>query len=341
MLFGVVIGAAAGFLLTAAPTWSGRPALSGGRLAALFGLWLAGRVAMAAAGRLPTSAVAAVDAAFLPALAASLAWTLRGSANRRNHGIVAVVFGLAVANGLVHAAALGIVETPVDLAGRALRLSVHGMVVLLLVIGGRITPAFTANALRRAGSPRQVRSRVALDRLAVAAAVGFLIADALAPRGPVGGALALVAGLAAAGRMAGWQTVATLRDPLLWSLHAGLAWVAVGLLGVGAADLGAPIPPSAGLHALTSGAMGTTILAVATRVPLGHTGRPLVLPRGVVACYALAHAGALVRVGGALVPGSARVLLPMAGVLWAGSFALFAMRYAPILLAPRVDGRPG
>jgi uncharacterized protein involved in response to NO len=118
--------------------------------------------------------------------------------------------------------------------------------------------------------------------------------------------------------------------------------VAVGLLLVAAGDLGAGVPAAAGLHALTAGAMGATILAVMTRVGLGHTGRPLVLPSGAVACYALVHLGALARVAAPWLAAPAqRGLLLAGGLAWAAAFALFALRYAPILTAPRPDGRPG
>jgi uncharacterized protein involved in response to NO len=88
--------------------------------------------------------------------------------------------------------------------------------------------------------------------------------------------------------------------------------------------------------------MGSMILAVMTRVSLGHTGRPLVLPGGAWASYALVHAGALVRVCAALAAGETqRELLIASGLLWASAFALFAVLYAPILLGPRVDGKEG
>jgi uncharacterized protein involved in response to NO len=142
--------------------------------------------------------------------------------------------------------------------------------------------------------------------------------------------------------MAGWQTLRTWRDPLVWSLHAGMAWVPLGFALVAAGDFGAAIPATAGLHCLTAGAMGTMILAVVTRVSLGHTGRMLVLPPGAAGSYVLAHAGALLRVTAALVPGPAGgMLLVIAGILWAGAFALFALLYARILLSPRFDGKPG
>ncbi|MBL8655735.1 MAG: NnrS family protein [Altererythrobacter sp.] len=48
MLFGFVGAIVAGFLLTAIPNWTGRPPIAGGPLAALFALWLAGRLVLLA-----------------------------------------------------------------------------------------------------------------------------------------------------------------------------------------------------------------------------------------------------------------------------------------------------
>jgi uncharacterized protein involved in response to NO len=142
--------------------------------------------------------------------------------------------------------------------------------------------------------------------------------------------------------MAGWQTRDTLREPLLWSLHLGLAWVPVGLAALAAADLAGALPWSVGLHALTTGAIGTMILAVMTRVALGHTGRHLAAPPAATLAYALVSAAALARTLGALVwPSATLRVLSVSGALWVAAFALFALAYAPILLGPRVDGHPG
>jgi uncharacterized protein involved in response to NO len=319
------------------PVWTSTPAVSGRPLAALLGLWLMGRVAMTGANVLPRELVAALDLAFLPALAWVLARALLPARQPRNQGFLVVLAALFLCNAATHAEALGIALD----ASRALRAAADLVVVLIVVIGGRITPAFTRNALLRMGVEAQVRARPWLDRAAIAGVVGMALADVAAPRTRVSGALALLAALAVAGRMAGWQTRRTLGDPLLWSLHAGLAWVAVGLALVAASDLAGALPPAAGLHALSAGAMGAMLLAVMTRVPLGHTGRPLVLPRGAVACYALVHLGALLRVLAAAFPAAPPALLAAAGFAWAGAFALYAALYAPILCAPRVDGMPG
>lgn len=339
MMFGFVAAAIAGFLLTASPVWVAGPALTGRPLAALVALWVLGRAALAAAGVLPAWPVAALDVAFLPAVAIAVVRTLWGSRQYRNYAVVGIVVALAAANVAMHAEALGGVS---GVAGRALRFAVDGVVVLIVVVGGRITPAFTQNALRRRGLERTVRSWPWLNALAIGASGALAFVGLLVGRTPVTGLLAAIAALAVAARLSGWQTWQTRSDPLLWSLHLGSAWVVVGLLLVGASDLGAAVPPAAGLHALTAGAMGATILAVMTRVGLGHTGRPLELPRGVAGCYVLAHGAAAARVAAPFVPGEGqRALLLVSGLAWAAAFGFFALRYWPILTTPRPDGRPG
>jgi uncharacterized protein involved in response to NO len=339
MLFGFVAAAIAGFLLTSVPVWTGRTPVTGLRLAALAALWIAGRAAMAAAGRLPLLAVALADASFLGALALAVALPIARSGQRRNYGFAVVVAALALANGLVHLDALGLAPGG---ATRGVTVGVDLVTLLVVLVGGRITPAFTANALRRAGVDTEVRSSPGADRLAFGALAVMAAVDAVWPRGVASGALAAVAAAASAWRMRGWRSARALGDPLVWSLHLGQAWVVVGLACVGASGLGLPLPWTTGVHALTAGAFGSMILAVMTRVALGHTGRPLVVPRGIAWAYGLASAGAALRVVGPLV-GAAWALpaLVASGLLWALAFALYLVRYARILVSPRVDGTPG
>src|SRR5690606_25540119 len=134
MVFGFASAAIAGFLLTASPVWTGVTPVTGARLAALAGLWLAGRLAMLGAGTLPLGLVAAVDLAFLPALGVALVPALLGP-GRRRHGVFLVVLAaLALANALAHARALGL--GVVD-ARPVLRATVELVALLVVVIGGR------------------------------------------------------------------------------------------------------------------------------------------------------------------------------------------------------------
>ncbi len=339
MVFGFVAAAASGFLLTAAPTWTGSQPPSGAPLAGLALLWLAGRIAMALAGALPLALVAVIDVAFLPALAFVIARPILASRQTRNYGFPAVLSALAFANLGAHLDALGLAP---GFAGGFLHTGVDLAIVLIVLVGGRITPSFTANAFRRDGIAAVVRTRPWLERIAIGSVVAVALANLLVPRTAASGVVALIASLAVAARMSGWQTRHTLRDPLLWSLHLGYAWVTIGLAAVALADLTGLIPWSVGLHAETTGAIGTMVLAVMTRVALGHTGRPLVAPRAATIAYLLVSAAALVRTAGALVfPDPYLRVIALAALLWAAAYVLFLAHYAPILVRPRADGQPG
>ena len=68
MLFGLVGAAVAGFLLTAIPNWTGRLPIAGKPLLALFGLWLAARVAVLFSGIIGLTTAAALDVGFFAIL---------------------------------------------------------------------------------------------------------------------------------------------------------------------------------------------------------------------------------------------------------------------------------
>jgi uncharacterized protein involved in response to NO len=96
------------------------------------------------------------------------------------------------------------------------------------------------------------------------------------------------------------------------------------------------------IHILTVGAFTTMILAVMTRAALGHTGRPLVAPKPIGAAYLLVSLAMVIRVlGPAFLPLQYNLLIALAGSLWIAAFAIFVWIYAPILILPRYDGKPG
>jgi uncharacterized protein involved in response to NO len=322
------------------PNWTGRARLGRGALAALVALWCAGRIAQwPALAELAGAAGAALDLAFLPALALAVAAPIVRARDRRNYGVPGILLVLATIHALQHAGstarwadALGVIAPT---AG------VHAIVLLVIVIGGRVTPAFTRNALRGTASVRDADAR---DLAAIASAALALAAAALASAPPmlVGAACSLAALLNAA-RMRGWESRAALRDPLLWILHAGYAWVIAGLaLTAAAAFAPGRVAPSAALHAFSAGAIGTYILGMTSRVALGHTGRALALPRAMCVAYAAVLAAGMARVAiPLLAPAAMALAWEIAGAAWCLAFAIYAVVYFPILTAPRPDGLPG
>ena len=94
------------------------------------------------------------------------------------------------------------------------------------------------------------------------------------------------------------------------------------------------LPQTAGVHALTSGAIATMILAIAGRAALGHTGRVLESHPMLTAAYVLITVAAICRVAAAIGPG-ARALLGVSALAWFLGFVCFAWRYVPILTQPK------
>ena len=327
MLFGYVAAAIAGFLLTAIPNWTGTRPTGGPWLLVLAALWLGARIGLWS-GEPPLWAVAA-DIAFLPAAALVASRPLWSGGRARQWLPVAVVVTLGLANALWHLAPW--VNAPM-LPTRALTFATLLIAALIAVIGGRVIPAFTRNHLRRTASAIEPRSHAWCDRLAIGVSIAVALAELAAP-GWVA-ALAVLAGLVHAFRLLGWRGLHTWRDPLLFVLHLGYAWLALGYLLLGLGLLLPSWSDTAALHGLLTGAIGTLTLAIMTRATLGHTGRALRAGAVMTSAFAAIQGAALARLLGPVAgPDAWRV----AAALWSIAFLLFLLRCGPMVLRPRVD----
>lgn len=332
MLFGFVGAIIAGFLLTAIPNWTGRLPIAGIPLAALFGLWLAGRLAMLFSEALGPAVAAIIDVGFYLLLAA-IAGREVIEAKNRNVPIVGVVLVLGIANGLDHLAAAGFSIDP----ALPWQLAVALVTLLISLIGGRIVPSFTRNWLSKQGVRQGLPGQPGrFDMITIGLTALALFAWIAAPAGWLPGGLLAIAAAAQAARLARWKGWKTVRDPLVLILHVGYAWVPIGLALLAAFQLGATLPQSAAVHALTAGAMGTMILAVMTRATLGHTGRELRAGPTTSVIYLFVTVGAALRVAAPLSSVDYRVGMEVAGLCWLGAFVLFIFNYGPILFAPRL-----
>ena len=323
MVFGFGLAAVAGFLLTAIPNWSGRLPARGAPLAALALLWLAGRVAVLAAGAIGAAAAALVDLAFPAALTGVVARELVAGRNWRNLPMLAALALLFSGSAMVHLHALDIAY----LAPEGIRLGIATLCMLIALVGGRLVPSFTRNWLAKAHRALP-GPEGALDRMA-------LLITLLALASWVLGAtfsswLLLAAGIALAARLSRWRGHATLREPLLFVLHLGYGWLALGLI-----LLGLDPRSTAALHALAVGAIGTMTLAVMTRTSLGHTGRARVADRPTVAIYCLVTLAALLRIAGAFAGAQAVLVTSLAGLAWSAAFATFVLHYGSLLIGAR------
>lgn len=333
MLFGYAVAVITGFLLTAVRNWTGVDTLRGAPLAALAALWLAGRLLPWLPG-VPGVVIAAVDFAFLPLLAVALLGPLRAASNRMNLVLLPLLGGMAVANALIHAGALGWTTLP---ATTGTRLMIDLILGLIMLVGGRVMPFFTetgiAGARPRVRRPAEIAGVVLLLLLIMLhlAGIGGLLLAAVAT------AMSLVQAL----RLAGWYQRGVFSVPLLAVLYSGYGWLVAGFMLHALAAVGA-FPESPAIHAFTVGAIGVLTLGMMARVALGHTGRPLRSSLAINIAFVLLNGAALVRVLlVAVIPSWHSQWLYLSGFLWLAAFALFSAVYVPILLRPRTDGQPG
>jgi uncharacterized protein involved in response to NO len=338
MVYGFAAAGLAGFLLTAVPSWTGAPASRGMPLVILAALWLAGRVATTLPGVFSPPVTALLDLAFVPALASLVVGPLLTAGKARNLLLLVPLTLFWTGDCLMQAEFLGLGE---ETAGIGARLGIDVMLLMITIIGGRIVPSFTENALRAAGSAIEPRQFAWLDRGSIASIALLLICEAVTGMSRLTGAVALVASILNGLRLAGWRGERTLNSPILWVLHLGYAWLVLGLVLKAIAALTDALPEPAALHALTVGAMATMLLAVMSRAGLGHTGRALRAHPATVVSYVLVSIAALLRLAAALLPELYAELLIASGTAWTLASLLFLCVYFPILMTARPDGRPG
>lgn len=336
MIFGFAPAVIAGFLLTAVRNWTGLPTSTGTALAGLFLLWIAGRV-LILTGPLPMAAV--VDLVFLPAIGVAIAIPIWQSRNRRNFKVLVIIGALTIANLTFHLANMNVLpNVPVT---AAFNLALDIIALLIAIMGGRVIPAFTKNALPNVNVRHDSRIEfVAIGSLIVIAIAGVLHPLWTMPKG-IWVAILAAGAVSHAIRLAGWAPHRTISQPLLLMLPVAYAWLPLSLALRMLAELGF-VPTAAAVHALTIGAISSLMLAMMARSALGHTGRPLVAGAAEISAFSLLQLAAVMRVFSGSIPAEFyRSAVIWAGSVWTVAFMIFLVTYWPILTRRRVDGRPG
>ena len=326
MLFGFAGGAIGGFLLTAVANWTGRTPVSGGLLAGLVVAWLSARVAAFIGGLLPFEASITLTAAFPILLTATVGREIFLARNRNNYKIVLIVLALSGAAAVYHLDAWRSV---------GLRAGLMVILILLAVVGGRIIPAFTRNWLAARDRARLPAPYGIVDSVAVTGLVVLAPVWAFIPNAPMTGWITLVCGVLQILRLSRWCSLQTGAESLLWILHVGYAWLGLGLVLLGISLLFG-YPPTAGVHALGLGAIGSLVIGMAMRATLGHTGRALTADRLSTFAFVLVSVAAAVRLGAVYLPGST-ALLAASAAAWMIAFTIFVVRCGPMQMRPRVS----
>lgn len=336
LLFGMIAAVIAGFLLTAIPNWTGRLPVAGWPLVGLFALWIEGRIAVAISALVGLAPALCAALLFPVAVIAFAAREIIAAGNMRNL-VVVVSIGVFTTGQAVFALELMIDGYPVF----GQRIAIGAAVMLLMLIGGRITPSFTTNWLKKDDAARLPATFGRFDKLALVVGAAGLITWVAEPivDGLWTGILLLVAAAIHLVRQIRWRPLATLREPLLTVLHVGYLFIPAGFAigGIGGLSGQSQVAHGA-VHAWTIGAIGLMILAVMTRASRGHTGRRLTAPPSTQALYVALAAAAILRVVASLQPDLMAPLLALSAGLWVMAFGGFAILYGPMLLSARKAG---
>jgi hypothetical protein len=176
MVYGFAAAGLAGFMLTAVPNWTGAPPLRGAPLAGLALLWLVGRLAMTLPAVFPPQVGAGIDLAFIPALVLGIIGPLVAARKAHNLMLLIPLAVFWIGDWMMQAQFTGIGE---GTAGTGSRIGIDVMLLMITVIGGRIIPTFTTNALHASGSSVGAISVPLVDRSAIAAVALLIIVEAV------------------------------------------------------------------------------------------------------------------------------------------------------------------
>ena len=331
MMFGFVGAAIAGFLLTAVPNWTGRPALKGFNLASLFGLWILGRVTIYYSEFAGAYFAAIADLPLFFILCLYIFREISSQGNKRNLPIVILVFLFGCANALMHAELLWDVET----AQYGYRLSVLLVAALIMLIGGRIIPNFTANWLKQTGSDKLPMLMNKYDLFTILWTLFTLLSWVFMPENKLTGYLFIGAAILNAIRLSRWQLLAIVKNPILLILQIAYGWLVIGLLLFGVLIIGDIDQMDMPVHAITVGAFTSMILAVMTRASLGHTGRKIAASKLTVSVYICINISVIARLLASFYYVYDRGFLYISATAWMLAFGLFIIQYAPYFFIGR------
>lgn len=321
----------AGFLFTAGPKWLRQAPVAASSLRwpvlAYAGGWLLflcgamSGLALAAAGMsLSLFAWGLLTLRFMRLLG-------RSKADDKQHAAW-VAAACAAGCGVLALALLGLLLHRQPL----LRAALHGglwcfVTLVFVVVSHRIVPFYGAAALP---GLLQTQGCIVVVQGALSAA------ELLWPAWPAAArwaqaAFELAVALLLLGLAVRWARVQSLRVRLIAMLHLGFVWLGVAfalaalshaLMAITQGALSLGLAP---LHALTMGFLGSTMLAMVTRMSCALERRTVAADTFAWRLFWLLQGAVLLRLGAALLPGPG--LLPMAALAWAGCMTAWALRY--------------
>ncbi|MCK6262499.1 NnrS family protein [Vibrio sp. ZSDE26] len=332
MLFGFAMAIVVGFVLTAVQNWTGINGTKHHRLAVLVLLWLLPRVLFWTPA--PLWLVSSIEALFLAFSAFEIATRVVKAKGWKNLFFVPLFVLAIVANFASYATIKGMPPFPSSAVWQAM---LWWFAILLSVMGGRVIPFFTA----RRFNFEKAQPLVWLDWMANLPLVFlFILSFFPVTFAQLGQPLMLFCGLAQLARFIRWKPWLTLSEPLVWSLHAAYLCLPLSLILRGV--LQNPFANHNLIHLFAIGALSGLILAMISRVTMGHTGRAIYKgPNMSIAFIALVLAALIRGIGVTFFPAHLFTIVNISGGLWILAFVMYIAYFGKMLVTARVDGHPG
>lgn len=330
MIFGYSAAVIAGFLLTAVRNWTDVATVNGKWLLLLALVWLAARI-------LPLTTIglawfSLVDMLFLPLLAFAIACPLIKVKQKQNFMFIALLLIYAVANGLFHA------EVLLNYPGGE-EAGIHGglavIIMIITVMAGRVVGFFIERGL-----DSKVSSYAWAEQLAIWGTALFMISQFFQFKTGLT-VIIIIAAMGHLARLVGWYHREIWRVPLLWVLYMGYVWLFAGFV-LTVLELHGIVAETLAIHTFTVGTIGVMTVGMMARVALGHTGREMKTHPAMTISFIVINLAVVTRVAFPLMfPEQYLRWVQISGWMWVLAFVIFCLIYAPILIKPRVDGRPG
>ncbi len=344
MVYGVFPFFIFGFLFTVYPRWLRGTAIMRRTYVLVFALLFGGILLFTAGLVLDRRIVALALILFLAGWASALASLLRVYVRARERGPHERLLNIALAAGLlgiaVFLAAVLTGSAWLYILARELGLWLF-LVPVVFLVSHRMIPFFSQSTLMNYIMVRPAWGP-SLMAVCVTAHAGLELSGL-----PQWRFLAdLPLAVAALHHSWVWQFRRSFHARLLAMLHIAFLWLGIAmslytvqslvLLATGTDYLG-----RAPLHALGIGFLTSMVVAMASRVTLGHSGRALSADRLTWAVLLGVNAGAVLRIAGEFLPPVASWLNLLAALVWLGALLPWALHYLPMYLQPRADHSPG
>ncbi len=333
MIFGYAMAVITGFLLTAVRNWSGIKTINGLPLLLLLLCWLIARVLSFFDFRFWQFIF---DNLYLIGFIIALTIPVVKAKHWKSFGIITKILLILASNILFYLGAAGSFE---DGERIGLFSGLYLVISLVLMLSRRVMPMFIQNGV---GYPVKLTNRVWLDRACLLLFLLFWIADVSTPNGKIATLLAGVLFILHSIRISGWYTSGIWKQPLLWSLYFAYGFLILGFLLKTLAGI-TNLSPNLAIHAFTYGGIGIMTLSMMSRISKGHTGRNIYEPsKAIFWMFVILFSGAVIRVIFPMIDMSHYMLwIKWSHLHWLVAFGIFVFLYIPILISPRVDGKPG